>query len=251
MSTDRHGFMGSKRFVLPAMVIVLGQWSLPAQRTFIVQKTAPPQYREQPPFDLKAALGTTGNWKALVTAAIEPKSEFDSDEGPSQSRICFERTAPQSDECAYFRDLFHSKLTFQALSSLSVERLRSGNAAVSGLAMKAAALFPTGQLHETAIWAYDRQQDRFHLAIATESTELRIFSSGRLNGYLVTADWHRDDGASRWSDHRRDITLYRLSGDGAETSYRKALDYTSAKKYGAEDTGTIDAELASIEAKLP
>jgi len=237
--------MNVRRVVLSVAAIMLGPWSLPAQ------SAAPPQYREQPPFDLKAAFGTTGDWDAVVTAAIEPTREFESDEGVSQSRICFVRTAPRTSECAYFRDLFHSKWTFQVLSSLVVEPLRSGKAAVSGLIMKAAAWYPTGQVPETAIWVYDQQQDRFQLVSAVESFEVRVFSSGPLNGCLVTADWHRDEGDSRWSDHRRDITLYRYSADADEAAYRKVFAYTTTKKYGAEDTSTIDAELANFAAKIP
>jgi len=218
--------------------------------SFRAQGAAPLQYREEPPFDLKDAFGTTGDWKAEVTAAVEPAREFESDEGTSQSRICFVGTAPPKSECTYFTDLFHSNLTVQVLSSLSVVRLRSGSAATNGLVMKAAAWYPTGQVLETAIWVYDAQQDHFHLLSGLESGEVRIFSSGPLNGILATADWHRDKGESRWSDHRRDITVYRYSADNGATSYRKVLEYTTTKKYGAEDTGTIDAERANIEAKI-
>ena len=234
-----------KKAVLTAVVILLSRRNLTAQRI------APPQYREKPPFDLKAAFGTTGNWKATVNAAMEPAPDFDSDEGASQSRICFVRTAPQASDCAYFRDLFHSKLTFQTLSSLTVEQLRSGSSPVSGLVMKADALYPTGQIHETAIWVYSPRQDRFHLAAAVESNEVRIFTIGPLNGFLITADWHRDEEETRWSDHRRDITVYRFSGDNGDASFGKVLEYTTTKKYGAEYTGAIEAEQANIEAKIP
>jgi hypothetical protein len=236
--------MDLRRAVLSAAAVVLSQWSLAAQAV------ETPQYREQPPFDLKGALETTGDWKAVVTAAIEPTREFEKDEGASQSRICFVR-APQTNECAYFKDLFDSRLTFQVFSSLAVERLRSGSAPANGVVMKAAAWYPTGQVHETAIWVYDPQQDRFHLVSTVESEEVRVFSSGPLNGDLVTADWHREEGESRWSDHRRDISLYRYSSEIGESGYRKVLEYTTTRKYGAEDISTIDAELANIEAKIP
>lgn len=123
--------------------------------------------------------------------------------------------------------------------------------ATNGLVMKAEALYPTGQVPETAIWVYDAQQDHFHLVSALESGEVRIFSSGPLNGILVTADWHRDEGDTRWSDHRREITIYRYKADSGEAgSYGKLLEYTTGKKYDAEDTGTIDAERATIEVRL-
>jgi hypothetical protein len=219
------------------------------------QRIVPLPYREEPPFDLKAAFGTREDWKAVVRAAVEPTREFEKDEGTSQSRICFARTAPASSECSYFTDLFHSNLTIQVFSSLSVVRLESGSAvtsgaAINGLVMKAAAWYPTGQVPETAIWVYDAQRDHFRLASAVESGEVRIFSSGPLNGILVTADWHRGEGESRFSDHQRDITVYRYRADNGEAGYGKVLEYTTTKKYGAEDTNTVDAELADIEEKI-
>jgi hypothetical protein len=208
-------------------------------------------YREEPPFDLKVGFETAGDWKAVVTAVLEPKRDFDSDEGPSRSKICFVRTNPTENECVWFGDLFHSNLTFQEFSSLSVVPLRSGPVAINGLVMKAEGLYPTGQLHETAIWIYDAQRDDFHLVSAQESQEVRIFSSGPLNGTFVTATWHRDEAETRWSDHRRDIAVYKFSGNGDAASYRKVLEYTSAKRYGAEDTETVSAEVANILGRVP
>jgi hypothetical protein len=225
--------------------------ALLCQQGVLAQGTAPPRYREEPPFDLRAALGTTGDWKAVVTGVLEPRREFDSEEGPSQSRLCFTRTAPAKSGCVYFRDLFHSKLTFQVFVSLTAVRLQSESPAATGLELKAAAWYPTGQIPETAIWAYDAQQDDLHLLLAVESGEVRIFSDGVLKGLLITSDWHRDEEETRWSDHRRDITVYRYGADGGDASYRKVLEYTTTRKYSAEDTNTIDAESSEIEAKLP
>ena len=223
--------------------------ALLGQQGLLAQSAAPPQYREEPPFDLKAGLDTTGDWKALVTAAIEPAREIVSDDGPSESKICFVRTAPTTSECTYFRGLFHSKRMFQVFSSLAAVRLQSESSATNGLELKAAAWYSTGQVHETAIWVYDAQRDDFHSVLAVESGEVRIFSSGALDGMLVTSDWHRDEGDTRWSDHKRDITVYRFSADGSTAGYRKVLEYTTGKKYGAEDTHTIDAELGNIKSK--
>lgn len=236
--------MASKRVVLTIGAPLLGLLSLHAQR-FV-----PLPYREEPPFDLKAAFGTKGDWKAVVTAAVKPAREIESDEGISQSRICFAATTPPRSECAYFRDLFHSKLTFQVSTSLSIVPLLSGSPAIKGLVLKAAAWYPTGQVPETAIWIYGAPQDRFQLVSAVESNEVRIFSGGPLNGTLVTADWHRDEGDTRWSDHRRDIAVYRFGANHGQAGYGKVLEYTTGKKYGAEDNGTIDAERAAIEAKM-
>jgi hypothetical protein len=224
---------------------------LSCQQGLLAQSAAPPQYREERPFDLQAGLGATGDWKAVVTAAVEPRREIVSDDGPSQSRICFVRAAPATSECAYFSDLFHSNRKFQVFSSLTTVRLQPESAATNGLELKAAAWYSTGQVPETAIWIYDALRDDFHLALAVESGEVRIFTSGPLNGMLVTSDWHRDEGDTRWDDHRRDITVYRYSADGEKAVYRKVLEYTTTEKYGAEDTDTIDAALSNIEEKLP
>ncbi len=232
------------------IVISLALAALAAGMATKVRGATIATYREEPPFDLKAGFGATGDWKAVVTAVVEPKRDFDPNSGPSVSRICFVRTNPAKNQCEYLGDLFHSDLTFQKFSSLGVVPLRSGPAAINGLVMKATALYLTGQEQETGIWVYDVQQDEFHPVSAHVSEETRIFSSGPLNGTLVTASWHRDQGETRWSDHRRDITVYKYSGDGEAAGYEKVLEYTTVKKYGAEDTDTIGAELVNIEAKV-
>jgi hypothetical protein len=232
------------RMLLSAVAVLL--W----QRALLAQGLPPPQYREQPAFDLKA-FGSPGDWKAVVTAVVEPQREIEADEGLSQSRICFVRAAPANDECSYFQDLFHSNLTFQEFSSLSVARLRSGSAATNGLVLKAEAWYPTGQVHETAIWVYDARLDGFELVAALESSDVRIFDSGPLNGTLVTADWDREEGETRWSGHQREIGVYRYGVAGGVAGYRKILQYATTRKYGAEDTHTIDAELPRLEANAP
>jgi hypothetical protein len=232
-------------FVAAAVAVLLWQGAV------LAQGFAPPRYREEPSLDLKAAFETAGDWKAVVTAAIEPQRYFEADEGLSQSRICFVRTAPADDECSYFRDLFHSNLTFQEFTSLAVARLQSGSAATNGLVLNADALYPTGQVHETAIWVYNARLDGFELVAALESGEVRMFDSGPLNGTLVTADWDREEGETRWSDHRRKITVYRYGIAGGGAGYREVLQYTTTRKYGAEDTRTIEAELPRLEARVP
>jgi hypothetical protein len=74
------------------------------QQGLLAQSTATVEYREELPFDLQTGLGAIGDWKAVVTATVEPHGEIVSDERPSQSRICFLRTAPRTSECAYFKD---------------------------------------------------------------------------------------------------------------------------------------------------
>jgi hypothetical protein len=216
------------------------------QQGLLAQSTAPPQYREEAPVDLEAATGTTADWKAVVTAAVEPRREFESDEGASQSRICFARATPGTNECYYFRDLFHSNLTFQVLSSLTIVRLQTAGGYTNGVELKAAARYPTGQIPETAIWVHDAQRDVWHVALAVESSEVRIFGDGPFDGVLVTSDWHREEGEVRWGEHRRDIAVYRYSVEGGQAGYRNILAYTTFMKYDPEDADTIDAELSNI-----
>jgi len=135
------------------------------------------------------------------------------------------------------------------LSGLSIVRLMEGTTATMALVLKADALYPTGQLHEMAIWPYDRKRDDFHLALAVGFNEARILNSGPLAGTLVTSEWRRERGATRWSDHRREIQVYRYVTGNDVGVYRKILDYTTTKSYGAEDTKTIEQEFAAIESK--
>lgn len=242
MSSRKQGL-----WLLFAGAVLFFQQELPAQRAV----PPPPEYRQQPPFDLKRLLHTTGDWQAVVTALVEPVRELENGEGPSLSRICFVRENPGASECTYFRDLFHSDLTLQVFSSLTTVTLKSRNDAAHGVELEAAGLYPSGQTHETAIWAYDASRDDWHLAFAGQAdNEVRILNSGALNGMLVTSDWRRDEGDTRWSDHKRDIRVYRYGSNGGDAGYRKVLEYTTAKKYGAEDTATIGAELNDIEARL-
>jgi hypothetical protein len=209
-----------------------------------------PQYKEEAALDLQREFGTVGDWKAVVTAAIPPNSEFESDKDPSLSKICFIRAGSSAGSCAYFRDIFDSRLTFQVLSGLSIVPLTEGATAMKGLVLKADGWYPTGQLHEIAIWSYDTKHDSFHLALAVGFNEERIFDRGALAGTLVTSDWRRERGDTRWSDHRREIQVYRYVTAHDGGVYRKILDYTTTKKYSAEDTQTIGEELAIIESKV-
>jgi hypothetical protein len=209
-----------------------------------------PQYSESPPFDLKMPFATRDPWQAVVTAAAARDYEISGagNLGPSRSKICFIRAAGQQGECEYFRTLFHSSLTIQESSGLSLIPLTSKRGGVTGLVLKATALYDTGQLHETAIWVYDAKADRFRLISSATAAEEQIFASGALDGYLVTADWHFQPGETRFgSDHQRIITVYRYEPSDAGGSYRKVLRYTTVKKYGPEDVGTIAEEMDSIE----
>jgi hypothetical protein len=154
-------------------------------------------------------------------------------------------------QCAYFNDLFHSALTYQALTDLSVTSLASGSMSVKGLVLTADGSYATGSVHEMAIWIYDVAPDHFRLVSALQSAEERIFSDGPLNGYVVTANWQWQAGESRFgSDHLRRITAYKYVDDGGDGSYRKVLEYTTTKRYTPEDTNTIASEASTIAVKL-
>jgi hypothetical protein len=239
--------MSAGRMTLICLGVLLGCSGVVAVHAGYAER---PQYKQEAALDLQREFGTAGSWKAVVTAAIRPNGEIESDEGPSLSKICFIRVASSIRTCAYFKDIFDSHLTFQVLSGLSIVSLTEGATTTKGLILRADAFYPTGQLHEIAIWSYDTKRDDFHLALAVGFTEERIFNSGPLAGTLITADWRRETGESRWSDHRREIRVYRYVTRADVGIYAKVLDYTTTKKYGAEDTSTIEQELAVIESKL-
>jgi hypothetical protein len=239
--------MSAKRMTQVWLGVLLGCSAVVAVHAGYVER---PQYKQEAALDLQREFGTVEGWKAVVTAAIPPSGEIEADEGPSLSKICFIRAASGTGTCAYFRDIFDSRLTFQVLSGLSVERLTEGTTATKGLVLKADALYPTGQLHEIAIWSYATKRDDFHLALAVGFNEERILNSGALAGTLMTSDWRRERGETRWSDHRREIQVYRYITRNDVGVYRKILDYTTTKKYGAEDMNTIEQEFSVIESKL-
>jgi len=216
------------------------------------QSPAVPEYAENASFDLETQLSTTGDWKAVVTAANDPNLEFEAEGDPSKSKICFVRASTGTSECTFFRDLFSSRLTFQLSDGLSVVRLTS-KPETKGLRLMATALYPTGQIRETAIWVYDERRDQFRVAATLTSSEVRIFPSGALEGCLVTADWDRalEQSQTRFgSDHKRMITVYRYKTQGSAGSYQKVLTYITAKKYSPEDTDTIEAEQVRIKEEL-
>lgn len=217
------------------------------------KSSALPENAQRASVDLSAEFSTIGDWKAVVTAANDPNSEFESEGEPSKSRICFARGSHGASECTYFRDLFSSRLTFQLLKELAVVELISGRPETKGLQMMATALYPTGQVHETAIWVYDRRQDQFRVAATLTSSEVRIFPAGALKGCLITADWDRplNDGETRFgSDHKRVMTVYHYGAQGSAGTYQKVFTYITSKKYSPDDTDTIEAEQTRIEEKL-
>jgi hypothetical protein len=210
-------------------------------------------YSMQPATPLQAAFGTRASWSAVVTAQSD--GYVDVPAAPSRSKICFDAKSDgwsdDQHQCTYFNDLFHSALTYQEFTDLSITRLASGPVNARGLVLKATGSYPTGNVHETAIWVYDVTQDQFRLVSALQSAEERILSSGPLDGYVITAAWQWQPGESRFgSDHFRRITAYKYVDDNGEGVYRKALEYITTEKYGAEDAHTIEREISTIAAKL-
>jgi hypothetical protein len=213
--------------------------------------TAPIEYRREAPLPLQQSFHTVSPWKVTVTASVAPTHEIGSDNGRSVSQICFDRQALAPSSCTYFSALFNSPRLYQVFLGFSVERLTRRLSTATGLIMKARAWYSTGQVQEMAIWVYNVQRDEFELAVAVPSSqEQRIFNSGYLDGALVTVNWYWANHENRWSDHRRNVTVYRYRADKGIGTYRKVLEYTTIKKYRAEDSSTIDAELVNIESKL-
>lgn len=206
------------------------------------------EYATTAPQNLQKAFGTKSAWEAEVTAQVNTPGEEELQSGiPSRSKICFVNSSGGTSDCTYFHDVFQSTLSYQTAAALSVIPLvKSKSPKTVGLLLNATAYYVSGDIHETAIWVYDARTDEFHLAASLESPELRIVSEGPLDGYLITADWNRAANEARWDDHRRDITVYRFDGSDGAGTYREVLTYTTAKKYGAEDTNTINSEIDVI-----
>jgi hypothetical protein len=216
--------------------------------TLAIAGTSSPGYTVAPPVHLQNVFGTRTAWDAVVTA--QSGGYEDVSASPSQAKICFVADSSAANQCTYFNDLFQSTLTYQELTDLSVAPLASATNA-KGLILKVTGSYPTGNAHEMAIWVYDSKQDNFRLVSALQSSEERIFTDGPLDSYLVTANWQWEQGETRFgSDHLRKITAYQYVRDDGAGVYRKVLEYTTAKKYGPEDTNTIEGEISAIEAKL-
>ena len=215
----------------------IGPLELPAERTWT--------------FDLTRQLATKTSWKAVVN---DNAGSYDDGDAPSQSKICFVGGVSNQTRCTLFNDLFKDSFHHQELIDLSDAPLAAAPP-VRGLVLKATGMYITGEVHQTAIWVYDRAHDEFRLI----STNVvggdweRIFDVGPLSGYLVDSnwDWRTEEGETRFgSDHRRKISVSKYMPDENGGSYRKVLEYTTDKKYGPEDTETIRAEFSTIESRL-
>lgn len=204
------------------------------------------EYAAAAPTNLQASFDAKAPWQAVVIAQTAPPLWQDVDGPPSQSKICFVDSSKGANDCTYFRDLFESSLGSQAVTDLSAVSLSSASASAKGLVLKATGYYVSGEIHETAIWVYDQANDKFNLVSALTSNEQRIVSQGPLGGFLITADWDWAAGESRWDDHQRKITVYRFDATDGVGAYREVLEYATAKKYGAEDTDTIDSEMNVI-----
>lgn len=210
----------------------------------------PLEYSTATPTNLQTSFDTRTTWQAIVSAQPAPPIWQDIDGPPSQSKICFADASQGANDCTYFRDLFKSTLGSQAVTDLSVVSVASKSPNAKALVLKATGFYISGDVHETAIWVYDQANDKFNLVSALTSDEEQIMSGGPLDGFLITADWDWASGETRWDDHQRKMTVYRFDASNGAGSYRRALEYTTAKKYGAEDTNTINSEMNAILTQL-
>jgi hypothetical protein len=208
------------------------------------------EYSTAAPINLQASFDAKAAWQAVVIGQTAPPLWQDIDGPPSQSKICFVSEAKGANDCAYFRDLFKSPLGSQAITDLSVVSLSSISPNTEGLVLKATGFYTSGEVHETAIWVYDQADNNFSLVSALTSDEERIVTQGPLDGFLITVNWNWEKGEARWDDHRRKITVYRFAANEGAGAYREVLEYTTAKKYDAEDTHTIDSEMNVILTRL-
>lgn len=210
----------------------------------------PLEYSTATPTNLQTSFDSGTAWQAVITAQTAPPLWQDIDGPPSQSKICFVDNSKGANDCTYFRDLFKSTLGSQAVTDLSVTSLSSKSPNTQALVLKATGFYVSGDMHETAIWIYDQASDKFNLVSALTSDEEQIIDAGPLDGFLITSDWDWAAGETRWDDHQRKITVYRFDASDGAGAYREALEYTTAKKYGAEDTNTINSEMNVILTRL-
>lgn len=208
------------------------------------------EYSTATPVDLQTSFDTRTTWQAVVNAQPTPPLWQDIDGPPSQSKICLVNNSKGEDDCTYFRDLFKSTLGSQALTDLSVVSVTSKSPNAKALVLHAIGFYTSGDVHETAIWVYAQTNDKFTLVSALTSDEEQIIDAGPLDGFLITADWDWASGETRWDDHQRKITVYRFDATDGAGAYREALEYTTTKKYGAEDTNTINSEMNVILTRL-
>ena len=216
----------------------IGPMVLPAERTWT--------------FDLTRQFATKTTWKAVVN---DNGGAYDDGDSPSRSKICFVGASANQSRCTLLADLFNNSLHYQELVELSDSPLAAAPP-VRGLVLKATGTYSSGEVHQTAIWVYDRTHDDFRLISANVvggGDWERVFDVGPLGGYLIESnwDWRIQEGETRFgSDHRRKISVFRYVPDEDGGSYRSVLEYTTDKKYDPEDTETIRAEFPTIESRL-
>jgi hypothetical protein len=196
---------------------------------------------------LQRDFDTESAWAALVRA---PPPRKDSINDPSsRPKLCFINQTKGQTHCTTLQTLFGSSLADQSFTDLSIAPLRSQSPQTSGLILRALGGYPSGHVYETAIWVYDAAKDAFNLIAviaAGDFSEVRIVNEGQLDGYLIAAHWSWSKDEGRWDDHRRQITVYRFDVTTRPGAYRQVLEYTTAKKYGAEDADTISSEWGAI-----
>nr|WP_206364865.1 hypothetical protein [Sphingomonas populi] len=102
------------------------------------------------------------------------------------------------------------------------------------------------QLHGTALLRYDRAADAFVTVYErfvghNNNQEIRYIDAGPLRGAVITAEPTQDAPFGYW------ITISRFAG----TSYKQALRYRSATRYGDNNPlAVIDAEMPNIFSRL-
>jgi len=204
---------------------------------------------ESDSLDLKAPFATKSDWRVTVYGdAGDPKIDSDI---ASTAKICFTGGAAHAEKCSSLNDLtsVSSPRPSQKLTALAIVPLWSGQSAVKALVVRYEGAYATGVVDQTAIWVYDSARDDFRLASALATSgqgEQRLFNSGPMDGYLVTADYILGDRETRWDDHRYRVHIYRYA-DGA---YGPVLDYETAAKYPSETVTAIESELPSMPKRL-
>ena len=219
--------------------------------------SAHPKYVEVGTLNLKEILGTKSDWRVTT---YEVAGGEDARFGKDPAKFCFWRTSPKTSTCRFTRrfESYGYALSFQTIGAPSIAHLTTAAPDRASVMIGASSSEGgSGVIDLASLWSYDPSVDDFAELFEFRHSELgesKIFDSGPMNGYLVTADFIRlsSEGETHFSEHRYSVAVWRYSL--AESHYLQVLQYITDKKYGGrETTGAIDVitpELPQIQRLL-
>jgi hypothetical protein len=208
--------------------------------------TVPPGYEEIQRLNLTAAFHTRTPWTMRVLQPLGADEEM----GDKPAKICLQGG---KDGAVHCEDVVGEDRSFQTIKEVAIEPL-STKARLFGVEVKARHTGVSWAALRTDLWTYQAQADEFEHTSGFSRSELgdeERFASGPMDGFYVVADYLMSAGATRWSDHRYSVELYRL--DPRFGGYIQVLQYLSPGTYRSERRGpheVIDGELARARRML-